>query len=296
MLVVVKERLAHVVEDGVAGVGDTGLKRHRAVAGMQPAVLTPGFTQAGPIARAVGRLARSVGAKLKTCQGRKRLDSRSRHVLAADGAVEQRMRSFVIVELGPHVVGDAADKHRRVELGLARHTQNLAVIGIEAHHGTVTGVAVARGLGKLDGATQRRLASLLNLKVEREFNIRAGLGRNSAGLTDHVARGINLDGLLAADTLQQVLVVALDTRLAHDIARLVRNLTGRSVVVARGLLVLRLKLLGGNGAGVAQDVAGGLAIRILTLGALGDLHARKLTGMLLDIGDRGASHIGGDGV
>ena len=43
-------------------------------------------------------------------------------------------------------------------------------------------------------------------------------------------------------------------------------------------------------------MAGSLAIRILTLGALGNLHARKLAGMLLDIGDRRASHIGSDGV
>ena len=47
MLVVVEKRLAHIVEHGVAGVGDTGLQRHRAVAGVQPAVFSPRFAQAG---------------------------------------------------------------------------------------------------------------------------------------------------------------------------------------------------------------------------------------------------------
>ena len=77
---------------------------------------------------------------------------------------------------------------------------------------------------------------------------------------------------------------------------MVGNLTSRAVVVARRLLVLRLELLGGNGAGIAQDVAGGLAIRILTLGALGNLHARELAGVLLNIGDGGATHVRGNGM
>jgi len=104
MFLVIKERLAHVVEDGVARVGDTRLQRHGAVAGMQPAVLAPRLAQTRPIARAVGRLPRRVGSKLKTGQCRERLDGRSRHVLSANGAVEQRVRTLVIIELGPHVI------------------------------------------------------------------------------------------------------------------------------------------------------------------------------------------------
>ena len=56
VLVVVEKCLAHVVEDGVARVGDTRLQRHDAVAGVQPAILAPSLAQARPIARAVGRL------------------------------------------------------------------------------------------------------------------------------------------------------------------------------------------------------------------------------------------------
>ena len=137
---------------------------------------------------------------------------------------------------------------------------------------------------------------MLDLEVKRELNVGAGLGRHGAGLSGHVARGIDLNRLLAANTLQQVLVVALDTRLAHDITRLVRNLTGSAIVIARSLLVLCLELLRGNGAGITQNVTGRLAIRVLALGALGNLHARELAGMLLDIGNRGAAHVRRDGM
>ena len=206
------------------------------------------------------------------------------------------MRTLVVVELGPHVVGDTTDKHGRIKLGLTCHAQNLAVVGVEAHHGAVAGVAVTRGLGEFDSTRQRRLAGLLDLEVKRELNVGAGLGRHGAGLSGHVARGIDLNRLLAANTLQQVLVVALDTRLAHDITRLVRNLTGSAIVIARSLLVLCLELLRGNGAGITQNVTGRLAIRVLALGALGNLHARELAGMLLDIGNRGAAHVRRDGM
>ena len=206
------------------------------------------------------------------------------------------MRTLVVVELGPHVVGDTTDKHGRIKLGLTCHAQNLAVVGIEAHHRAVAGIAVARGLGKFDSARKRRLTGLLNLEVKRKLNIGAGLGRHGAGLAGHVARGVDFYGLLATNALQQVFVVALYACLAHDIARLVGNLTSRAVVVARRLLTLRLELLGGNGAGIAQDVAGGLAIRILTLGALGNLHAGELAGVLLNIGDGGATHVRGNGM
>ena len=206
------------------------------------------------------------------------------------------MRTLVIVELGPNIVGDAADKHRRIELGLAGHAQNLAVIGVEAHHGTVAGVAVACGLSELNGTCKRRLAGLLNLEVKCELDVGAGLGGHSAGLSGHIARSIDLHRLLAANTLQQVLVVALDARLPHDITRLVRNLTGGAIVIARSLLVLRLELLGGNGAGIAQNVTSRLAVRVLALGALGNLHARELAGMFLDIGNRGAAHVRRDGM
>ena len=204
------------------------------------------------------------------------------------------MRTLVVVELGPHVVGNAADEHRRIKLGLARHTQNLTIVGIEAHHGAVAGIAMTRGLGKLNGIRQSRLAGLLNLKIQRKLNVRTGLGWNGAGLTGHVTRGVNFHGLLTTNALQQIFVVNLYARLAHNIARLIRDLASRAIAAVRRLLVLRLELLGGNGAGIAQDMAGGLAIRVLALGALGDLHAGKLTGVLLNVGDSRAAHVSRD--
>ena len=39
-----------------------------------------------------------------------------------------------------------------------------------------------------------------------------------------------------------------------------------------------------------------LAIWILALGALGNLHARELAGVLLNIGNRGAAHVRRDGM
>ena len=136
----------------------------------------------------------------------------------------------------------------------------------------------------------------MDLKVERELNVGAGLRGHGAGLTGHIARGIDLDGLLATNTLQQVFVVALNARLAHDIARLVRNLASRSIIIARGFLILGLELLGGNGAGIAQDMACRLAVWILALGTLGNLDARELTGVFLDIGNRGATDVRRDGM
>ena len=136
----------------------------------------------------------------------------------------------------------------------------------------------------------------MDLKVERELNVGAGLRGHGAGLTGHIARGIDLDGLLATNTLQQVFVVALNARLAHDIARLVRNLASGSIVIARGFLILGLELLGGNGAGIAQDMACRLAVWILALGTLGNLDARELAGMLLNIGNRGATDVRRDGM
>ena len=43
-------------------------------------------------------------------------------------------------------------------------------------------------------------------------------------------------------------------------------------------------------------MAGGLAIRVLALGALGDLHAGKLTCVLLNVGDSRAAHVSRDGM
>ena len=43
-------------------------------------------------------------------------------------------------------------------------------------------------------------------------------------------------------------------------------------------------------------MTGRLAVRILALGTLGNLDARELAGVLLDIGNRGAAHVRRDGV
>ena len=83
------------------------------------------------------------------------------------------MRTLIVIELGPHVVGNAADKHGRIEFGLAGHTKNLAIVGVEAHHRAVAGIAVARLLGARDGIDKSRLAGLLNGKVDRELDIGA---------------------------------------------------------------------------------------------------------------------------
>ena len=71
---------------------------------------------------------------------------------------------------------------------------------------------------------------------------------------------------------------------------------GSAIVTTGRLLILGLELLGSNGAGVTQDMASGLAVRVLALGALGNLHAGKLTSVLLNIGNRGTTDVGGNGM
>ncbi len=83
----------------------------------------------------------------------------------------------------------------------------------------------------------------MDLKIERKLNVRTGLGGNGAGLTGHITRGINFHGLLTTNTLQQIFVVNLYARLAHNIARSIRDLASRAIAAVRRLLVLRLELL-----------------------------------------------------
>ena len=68
---------------------------------------------------------------------------------------------------------------------------------------------------------QAVLAGLLNVEIERELNVAAGLCGNGIRATGHGTRCIYLNGLLASNSLKQMLVLQLHTRLAHDVARLV---------------------------------------------------------------------------
>ena len=87
----------------------------------------------------------------------------------------------------------------------------------------------------------------------------------------------------------------LDARLADDIARFVGDGPGRLLAGLLRLL-LRGQLLLRDRARVAEHVRGELTVGVQALGALDDLDAGEIRRMLLDVGDRGAAHVGGDGV
>ena len=199
-MVGVEEVLAQIVEDRVARVPDAILQATDAVALVQPAPLAASLAQAGPPAPAIGSGLGSVHAVFHTGEGAQGLDGGCRHVLPANDAVDQRTSALVIVELGPDIRGDATDKHGRIERREARHAEDIAIGAVEADTGART-PRIPGALGGLLADLETFLARLLDLHVNREFDVATGLGGHGAGLGRHVATRVDLDGLLATNAL-----------------------------------------------------------------------------------------------
>ena len=109
------------------------------------------------------------------------------------------------------------------------------------------------------------------------------MGGDLIDLGYDVALGIHLDGVHATHTLEDALEGELDTGLAHDVARLVAD-TFRDLRF--------LELLGADGTGVAQHVAGEITLGIRAHGAGFDGDTGEDAGVFLDEGDRPHGDIG----
>ena len=95
----------------------------------------------------------------------------------------------------------------------------------------------------------------------------------------HPALGVDLEALVALLALQDALVLALDARLADDVAR-------------RVVLELRQLHLGvGDLADVAEDVRRDLAVRVLAHGDGRHLDAREQVRVLRDVADGLHRHV-----
>ena len=98
---------------------------------------------------------------------------------------------------------------------------------------------------------------------------------------------VDVDGLLATDALQDLLVLELDARLAGRVAVLVHE--AAALLLRGGDLVL------GHGAGVAEQVAGELAVGVGALRTLLDRDVGEDVDVLLDERHRRAGNVSGNG-
>ena len=196
------------------------------------AVLLPAMepcrAQAG-VARAE-HLGGRCDAGLEGRQRRHHLEGRARRVLAADAFVDQR-RARVVAQLAPDARPQAAGERRRV---VARHRgQRQHAAGAHVDHD---------GTGR-QLAGQPRHAETLQLEVEAQLEVVAGLALAAVELADLAADRVDLDPAEPGAAAQRAVVAALDPALAD--AEL-RQLQQR--IVVRGLLGRA------DGADIAQDV------------------------------------------
>ena len=147
-------------------------------------------------------------------------------------------------------------------------------------------------LRNLNCMSKTVLTSLLNRKINGQFNVAARFCRHGTGTTGHCTCSIHLNSLLAANALKQALVLQLDAGLANDIARFIGNRSSTFVLI----IILLFELFARNGTRISKQMTGKRSIRVVTLGALDDLDIIEKRGMFLNIRNRGSTNIRSNGM
>ena len=168
----------------------------------------------------------------------------------------------------------------------AGHRQNLAVGHVHHQGGPRDAVALEGSADGVGNPLERVLGSLLKLHVQGEDDVGACLRLHRCGVLEHRPVCVHVHVLLAADALQRVLVLQLETRLAHRVTSLVHD----GVLVA-ALLAL-LELFGRHGPRIANHMRRETAVRIGPYRALLDRHALKEIGVLANEGHDTPGHVG----
>ena len=178
-------------------------------------------TKARPEACAVERARRVGHTTVQGGKGRERFDGRGCHVLTTHHTVEQRVTGLLGREHLPVVIGYATNELGGIEGRGARKGQYLAIGAVKNHDTARNTLGIARRARDLDGMRQALLGTALDVRVDREHDVRAWLRGNARGVLGDLARCVNEHRLLATHALQHALVLVLNACLTHRIARLV---------------------------------------------------------------------------
>ena len=229
----VVEALADRVEDDVAGVRDARHEGHGAVTALIPAVPSARrvvlVARPSPVPGAVPARGRVGDAVVERGERRERLDRRPGRILAGDGTVHERVVGRLGGEGVPVGRRDASDEHVWVVGRCARHGEHLAVGTVHADDAGARRVVSAL-LDLLHPRGERLLGRRLDGGIDRQNDVGATLGVDGRARVEDVPVRVDVDGLLALHALEDALVLALDARLPHDVARLVGDTRGLGIV------------------------------------------------------------------
>ena len=194
-----------------------------------PAPLAASLTETRPPAVADVARAGVCDTIVKGGERRERLDSGGGNELTGDRAVHERVRRFVGRERVPIVLGDAAHEQLGLESGGAGHGDNLAVGNVDHAGGTGLAALDTPIALLLDNPGERFLGNALHVDVDGQHNVTTSLRRDGGRVVGHVAVNIDVDCLLATDSLEHLLVLILDTSLAGGVTGLVRDTSVRGL-------------------------------------------------------------------
>ena len=182
-----------------------------------------------------------------------RFDRRCRRIDPLRRTVDQR-RVRIVEQAGVIFTGDAVDEQVRVVARRRNQRQNGAGTRVGDHH---CGAATS----------QQRFDILLQLEVKGEVDVASGLRRHLFELTNHAAAVVHFNLLVAGLTVQDVLVITLNTQLT--------DVVGRGVVGQFALFIEAVDVFIVNFRNVADDVRQRRVIGIVTALVAFDFHAGK---------------------
>ncbi|KPY41966.1 Uncharacterized protein ALO52_05165 [Pseudomonas syringae pv. primulae] len=192
--------VSQVVKIGVVGAHDRGVQIDPAVTGTVP--VTVFVVVIGQLIETRIEHPRSWchDTCIKTGNGDRRLDGRTRWIEPAQDPVEQRPVDG-IAQLGVGLEADAGHEQVRVEAGCADHRQHFTGFRVQRHNGATT-------------PAQRSLGRFLQIDVQAQDNVLAGNRIGTLEHPQHAAAGVGFDFLVTDLTMKLGLVETLDAGLA----------------------------------------------------------------------------------
>ena len=111
MIVVIEEALTNLIKNNVARVGNTGNQINGAMTRKKPTVHAVLLAKTSPKTCAIPAGVSITNAVLKSSKGSKRLDGRTRWILASNSAVHQRVVCLFRRKRIPVRAGNTTNKH-----------------------------------------------------------------------------------------------------------------------------------------------------------------------------------------
>ena len=269
----VVEAQGDLVEVGVAGGGERGGQRHRLVRVRIP--VREGLPVDDLLRRALDELRRREDARLERGKGGHRLEGRARRIEAGHGAVERRVVGRRVGELRQVLLGHPARVDARVERGVGGESEDLAGLRIHRDERAAVRRPLAVVVRQPDAVGQGVLGRLLQIGVDCQADVVAGLGEL-----------LELTG--ARHASERVDEDAPDPRQAAKVRVVGRLHPGLADAVARGVAALpvrRIELLLGDLAHVAERLRRDPAIVVVALVGLVDLDAGEVVLVLEEVVD-----------